>query len=237
MILSFLIGLLILTTSAAKHPLPPGMVQVGENLYADIQEVNILDWVEYQYYSQLGEDSVLTKAFDNGLSRMQIGAHSAPVHQYPMHLLTFEEAQAYCTWRTAFVNKHHYQSRGMKVIFRLPTEAEFKLMLTYEEVAFTKRIKKVKKLVSTAKTEEGFNGLYSQVKRRNNGKGMPKGLKKNRLYGLFSNVAEMSDEKGVAFGMTNDSFNTEGNQMPTITYDGPSKSIGFRCVAEFVYKE
>lgn len=141
---------------------------------------------------------------------------------------------AYCKWRTVFVNEHIYAPYypGVKVNYRLATPSEMKKIVAYEKEAFKKRSAKIRDKISGEEYKEGTFALIPTGKRA---RGRWKGNKKNRIYSLFHNATEMSSVKGVAFGMTNESFDPSGDMMPKVIYDGPSPDVGFRCVAEYLY--
>jgi len=233
MIFLILLNFLSLDIQDAKRPVPPGTVKVSENFYVDRTEVNMFEWTFYETFSRTDKDTALL--FASKVGRLYDSGPLINVQDYPMHQLTYEEALAFCQWRTSVVNRDFHSNKDYKVLYRLPTEDEFELIVAFETEAFKKRVDKVKDQVATSVTDSEVAGYYGYGPYRKGGR-LPKGMAKKRLYGLFSNAAEMSSEKGIAFGMTNLNFDPNGDPLIQTTYDGPSKWVGFRCVAEYVKK-
>ncbi|GAB3237625.1 hypothetical protein GCM10027346_29420 [Hymenobacter seoulensis] len=137
------------STAAPGLPEPPGTVRVAENLFMDEVEVANLHWLEYLYFvrrdstlrvyrSQLPDSNgwkpvVLPEATEAPQSYFR-----APGYRYfPATGITYEQAQAYCRWRSAAVNRSYFQGATFRkqhpelrdfdvtVEYRLPTETEW----------------------------------------------------------------------------------------------------------------
>lgn len=226
----FLVLLTSLFNPDEKIKNPPGTIRIEDNLYVDPIEITNLDWAEYIHFSWL--DSVKDS---NDLTHSPIIALSPENQFLPKVNLRYQEALDYCKWRTDFINKRFYNKSkpGIRIKYRLPTESEIKKLVTYERESFQKRATKIRAKISD---EEDFSRLLP-TRKVVGGNRKLKRLKKNRIYGLFHSAAEMSSVEGVAYGMTNDTFNPSGDLMPKVVYSGPSPNVGFRCVAEFIYEQ
>ncbi|HEX8427614.1 MAG TPA: SUMF1/EgtB/PvdO family nonheme iron enzyme [Hymenobacter sp.] len=132
-------------------PAPPGTVRAAENLFVDEAEVANLHWLEYLHF--IRRDSALT--FYN--TQLPDSTTWRPVptpeqkeapqsyfrqpayYYFPAVGVSYEQALAYCRWRSIMVNRGYFQSAGfrkqhpelrdyeVKVEFRLPTEAEWQV--------------------------------------------------------------------------------------------------------------
>ncbi|WP_426491190.1 formylglycine-generating enzyme family protein [Hymenobacter sp. 102] len=153
-----LLCLLYCTWAEAQYkaralPEPPGCVQVSDSLYMDEAEVVNIHWLEYIhhirqdssnafYRSQIPDSTVW-----NTTVRGTDGHVSDPFtayyfrypgfRYYPLAGVSYEQAVAYCRWRSNMVNAGYFQSaefqrkhpelRNFTVLaeYRLPTEAEW----------------------------------------------------------------------------------------------------------------
>ncbi|WP_088842823.1 formylglycine-generating enzyme family protein [Hymenobacter gelipurpurascens] len=135
-------------------PKPPGTVQVADNLFMDEAEVANIHWLEYlkflaqdsataHYRSQLPDSTVWVA--QSASASQQAGTAARPVsyfryppmYYYPAVGISYEQAAAYCKWRSAMVNQNFFKSkeflkkhpelRGytVEVEYRLPTEQEW----------------------------------------------------------------------------------------------------------------
>ncbi|MBD2715283.1 SUMF1/EgtB/PvdO family nonheme iron enzyme [Microvirga sp. STR05] len=151
---------LVLTGRAAtaqQHvnaPEPPGTIRLAENLFIDESEVANIHWLEYlqrirldsseTYYRSQLPDSTVWKAMAAAPPTAVAGIPTAIIYfrypgfrYYPVVGISYEQAVAYCKWRSAVVNesllqstdfrKKHPELRGydLTVEYRLPTEAEW----------------------------------------------------------------------------------------------------------------
>lgn len=222
----------IFSLFAQEKPLtPPGTIEIGENFYVDQIEISNINWLEYQHFTS--EDTINDKGAVAVISNRGL---DPKYNEFPKVNLSYQEALNYCKWRTDFLNQSLYTVyyKDVKVNFRLPTESEMRKVLAYEEEAFKKRANRIADKIAKRENAEDLFGLIPNGKRV---RGQLKGLRKNRIYSLFHNATEMSSVEGVAYGMTNETFNPSGDLMPKVVYSGPSPNVGFRCVAEFIYEQ
>ena len=144
---------LFYSASAQQVPnrIPPGTVAVGDSLFIDKTEVTNLHWREFLYYVQKDSGKAMywkmlpdtmiwykrnlpspqTSSID-----LAIKYFRKPEYQsFPVVGITYEQAQAYASWRSAVVTQMLNQPgelakmglSGKKVVveYRLPTEAEW----------------------------------------------------------------------------------------------------------------
>ena len=225
MIFSLFLSLFLLSPDSKPPKIPPGTVQIGTNLFADQSEIRERDWSEYYFWRKFKrlDPSLDESLMDPSNIDSTLAQSTTPSSFYPRTSITYGEAKAYCQWRTDFVNTMRYSGTNLKVIYRLPTKEEFELMVEYEREHFLKRSKKIEKKVTE------YGGQLNLVEDYGN--------KKKRIYGLFHNAAEMSNDKGLAYGMSNETFTRFGEPLAEVRYEGSAYWVGFRCVAEFVEKE
>ncbi|SHK89515.1 formylglycine-generating enzyme family protein [Hymenobacter psychrotolerans] len=135
-------------------PEPPGTIRLAENLFIDESEVANIHWLEYlqqvrldsseTYYRSQLPDSTVWKAVAAAPPTAVAGAPTVIMYfrypgfrYFPVVGISYEQAVAYCKWRSAVVNKSvlesadfqkkHPELRGydVSVEYRLPTEAEW----------------------------------------------------------------------------------------------------------------
>lgn len=151
---------------------------------------------------------------------------NCPIIDYPITGITYEQAQAFCRWRTIVTGEN-------KVKYRLPTPEEWKtyaltnghpdsvtnnsekcIIYNYRFnnpcAAYIERGITSPRVLRTAEYFPGHKGLYD----------------------VFGNVAEMTSEKGIAKGGSYMNYAIESHPDSTQYYTATSKLIGFRCIAE-----
>lgn len=194
---------------------PPGTVKIKDH-FVDKTEIQNIHWLEYIYHRGQVLDSVEIQKLLPDSSNFW---YLMPENQYkPIVLITYEQAVAYCEWRSTVVS----DKIGRKIRYRLPTKAEWQNIA--EEIVksdleeIEKEIKETKKMI---KKDSGQHVLV-QIQRP-----------KSRVYNMFSNVSEMTLEKGIAMGSNNyELTNPNNNFTKLIKYSSANAYLGFRCVAE-----
>ncbi len=241
-----------------KKQLPPGTAKVEENLFLDKTEISNFAWLEYRTWlkNRYGENSAeyISSALDTNIWKQKLfynepyakyyHAHAA-YKDYPVVGISYEQALAYCKWRSNRVNELLYiKENKLKlhpdsnyvfpevVRYRLPSKQEWE---KYAAVGLDeKTLKKVNKR---------GHALYNYFKSDTTGLATSADVTapvvsyypdKNGIYKLFVNVAEMVQEKGIAKGGSFIHSIEELNPQKDFMYDASTFYIGFRCVAEFV---
>ncbi|UOQ76617.1 SUMF1/EgtB/PvdO family nonheme iron enzyme [Hymenobacter sp. 5516J-16] len=132
-------------------PEPPGTTRVAENLFMDETEVANIHWLEYLHFlrrdstlalyrSQLPDSTGWQPVVDPEQDQAPQSYFRAPGYRYyPATNISYEQAQAYCRWRSAAVNRAYFQGAEFRkqhpelrdyavtVTYRLPTEQEWQL--------------------------------------------------------------------------------------------------------------
>jgi formylglycine-generating enzyme required for sulfatase activity len=130
---------------------PPGTVWLRDNVFIDETEVTNFSWVEFLYWTKTKNPLSYNKMYPDTVcwSRADVGSaselaslylyHSA-YRNYPAVGISYEQAVAFCNWRSDRVNeflyikekklKHHPDSNYVarapkKVKYRLPSKAEW----------------------------------------------------------------------------------------------------------------
>jgi formylglycine-generating enzyme required for sulfatase activity len=120
----------------SKGVLYPGQVWVSVDKFIDETEITNLNWAEYLYYLRRDSSQTIFNAMrpdDAKLPRPDYFEN--PFFRfYPIVGITYEQAEAYCRWRTTVVNELNrirmtrtgiVPPRKFILEFRLPSEAEW----------------------------------------------------------------------------------------------------------------
>lgn len=166
----------------------------------------------------VSSDSVTTKAQRVRARRLM---------DYPIAGITYEQALAYCAWRTK--NHGEYQRVEGEVVFQLPTPEEYERLLSNRD--------------STNGRCSVFNYNCQPCHKQFNGKRaflrpgseltpvqgyLPDTMK---LYNTRGNAAEMTSTRGVAKGGSYAHPAREASPHAVQHYHKPEAWLGFRCVA------
>lgn len=212
--------LLFLNFKGIDKNVPPGTVQLNDNLFMDKAEVSNMLWAEYLYaiakkygkkspeYKSALPDSIIWssvyKSSFNGTGRYK---------DYPVIGISFEQAQNFCQWRSEAVTiiyHLHKRTKDEKPVYRLPSPQEWEDMY--------------KKDVDKSRSSPEYITVLESVHEVYPSKG------KTDFYCLKDNVSEMTSEKGIAMGANWLHPGLDINK--TISYSSPSNWLGFRCICE-----
>jgi formylglycine-generating enzyme required for sulfatase activity len=208
-----LLALLLLFSNPQTPPV--GTVKVKQ-YYVDQIEVMNIHWIEFLNYKQKELDSVAYQALLPDSANFWYTSRENFLK--PITLITYEQAVAYCAWRSEVVSKNS----GRKVTYRLPTAAEWQEIA--DEILKDDADKTEKELKNIRKKTTRKPEQYA-VHERN--------PKKPAVYDLFSNVSEMTMEKGISMGANNHNLTTSlPDPKQLYTYSSPGSYLGFRCIAE-----
>ncbi|HET6226946.1 MAG TPA: SUMF1/EgtB/PvdO family nonheme iron enzyme [Bacteroidia bacterium] len=262
LILFFTLSLTVLQLSAQKDKVskehkagkkaPPGTLWLKDSIYIDQTEIRNLDYVEFLYWTARNEPEKLKSIqpdtsvwFDVGnfaLSDYYL-RHQA-YRSYPVVGITYEQAVAFCNWRTYIVKEFIKIKKstiekmigGRDFYYRLPTKEEWEyaasagLSANYS-YGFKSIINKdhfpninvaETRILYTENSGDFLDPVYSRY---------PNDF---RLYCMIGNVAEMISEKGIAKGGSYKQTLEESAITNSITYNKPTAFIGFRCVCVVV---
>ncbi len=241
---------------SAKEILPPGCVKVNDSLFVDATEMRNVDYAEFVYWNlyKTGAESeeYLSSLPDTAVwssPLLELYYQHPAYSNYPVVGISYEQAIAYCEWRSDRVNEMLYLKENkipysdidkVKDIpqvfrYRLPTKQE------WEQIAAISYSEKTFKKISSKKNKDLFR--YNFV----NGRGDITQMSDNAditaqvfsywpnalgVYNILGNVAEMTIEKGLAKGGSWIDKSEEVQVETDFTYEKPEQWIGFRCVCE-----
>lgn len=194
---------------------PPGTIKV-KNYYVDKTEILNIHWLEYLHHKGQELDSTeMLKLLPDSAN----GWYAMPADRFkPIVMITYEQAVDYCEWRSSVVSDRI----GKKVIYRLPTMAEWQDIAS--EILETDLKQQERDLKETKERIEKNSGKYLLIDREKT---------KSSVYDLFDNVTEMTQDKGVAMGANNyELTDLKTNITKWVKYDSPNAYLGFRCIAE-----
>ncbi|MGJ8660802.1 MAG: formylglycine-generating enzyme family protein [Bacteroidota bacterium] len=201
---------------------------------------NVLRSRELEIFQKAMYDSTqwVKKFKDSDLRPLQNMQHWHPAYEnYPIVNISQEGAKYYCEWLTSQYNSQK-KRKYKKVIFRLPSEQEWRLAAGYtNENSLTPfpndKIRDEEKNcylanIKTSETTYFEDGGLHTVRVKSyfpNEKG---------LYCVLGNVAEMTDIKGSAIGGSWTNLFEECTFDKRQMYDGPDPRIGFRVLMEVI---
>ncbi len=234
---------------------PPGTVQLKDSLYIDKCEISNTAWREYlsyilivekdedRYQSMLPDTTVWkTQLFNNSVF-IDFYFRHRDYNNYPVVGVSYEQAQAFCEWRTDRVNElleRTPKAPYRKVIYRLPTKKEWELAasgnLDVEKYPYGYESTEFK---SHGKMYNTFNCLYLRIDSTANLRSsvfpvLSSEPNKYGLYNMIGNVSEMVAEKGISKGGHFNLFIEDCKIKNDRIYNYPECWLGFRCVCEIV---
>ncbi|MBC7721993.1 MAG: SUMF1/EgtB/PvdO family nonheme iron enzyme [Pedobacter sp.] len=238
---------------APKLTAPPETVQLKDSLYIDKLEVTNAMWRSFTEswllekeedtatYKKMQPDSAVwySLKFDYE-NYVKSYATSPTFSDYPVVGITYEQAIAFCEWRTERVNEYLEKIRDAKfrsVIYRLPTEAEWELAATgkLDIVKFPYGYERIK-VATKYDTAKMFNCRYKDIDSARNTEQLlvaPSNSGTPNLYGIYNiigNVGEMVSEKGLSKGGFYELAVENCKVKEKFSYKKPNRYLGFRCV-------
>lgn len=238
---------------------PPGTKKIGHNLFFDEAELSNFAWLEYlswiehtsgklsnEYKKALPDTTIWNTELNTNEPYVAFYLRHPAYRNYPVVGISYEQAVAYCKWRTDRVKERFevLKQKDKKGIYpknfeyRLPTEEEWE---SFAKVGYS--LKTLKKLESkyegkiryNFKTEKDGNmGVAGEL---NNNADITAPIlsywpNKYGIYNLIGNVAEMTATKGIAKGGAWVHTEKEVGVEKDFKYTGANKWLGFRCVFE-----
>lgn len=190
------------------------------------------------YNLNLYDSTHWAKKFTNAFNEPMVNNyHWHPAFStYPIVNITYEAAINYCAWLTSQYNSQRKRAYT-QVLFRLPTEEEWKLAATsgnpknnscFENGSVTND---KKCYLANLKVKEGDFFSDGSFYTASIDTYAPN---KYGLYNTIGNVAEMINKKGVALGGSWYHTYEESVFTKTQKYTGPDPGIGFRIVMEVI---
>ena len=231
---------------------PPGTIRLSDSTYMDETEVSNMFYCEYlswlkkndpaNYDAALPDTTVWRDKQNYNEPYVQYYLRHPAYWDYPVVGVSYEQATAYCQWRTARV-KEYTKATGKEkskryalyanVDYRLPTKEEWEGAASggYLDAptGFLKLIagdNKPKVWVRESwvlyAAETNNDDIFKPVK-----SGAPNDL---GFYNMIGNVSEMVMDKGVAKGGSAFNALDECTINKQSAYDRPSARVGFRCI-------
>jgi formylglycine-generating enzyme required for sulfatase activity len=245
LIISF--AALCLSFVKKKPFIPPGTVQINDTLFADETEISNFAWQEYEYWNKAiyGVNSKEHLAtLPDTLVWIEKLAYNEPYvkyyyrhpayKNYPVVGISYEQAVAYCKWRTERVKAFmtlgkKFQYRDFE--YRLPKKTEWEKLAEFSTHVLNNNGKNEKgkyqlNCVNPLPNGDCMNAKYPDVT-------APVKSYSKSLYGLYNmlgNVAEMVNEKGISKGGGWRNNLEECRVGKDAGYTKPTAWLGFRCV-------
>jgi formylglycine-generating enzyme required for sulfatase activity len=251
-ILTLVATIILLSSFSLRKPkkfIPPGTVQITENFFADEVEITNFSWREYENWTKIkyGKFSPehLATLPDTNVWRNKISYNEPyasyyyqhPAYKnYPVVGISYEQAVAYCKWRTEKV-KEFYRFRYKKEIdieYRLPSKQEWEIICCSYPIYMN----------NNGKNEKGFHtfnfadtsysyGKNGQIPKEYPDVTAPVTSYARNMFGIYNtygNVAEMLSEKGICKGGSWKHNFEECRAGKDIPYEKPTAWLGLRCV-------
>ena len=246
----FISILVVSFTIRNKQFIPPGTVQINDTLFADKCEISNFAWHEYELfikakYGSLSKEHIASLP-DTACWREKLAYNEPYVKYYYRHVayreypvvgISYEQAKAYCKWRTERVKtfltiKKDFKNQNFE--YRLPNKAEWE-MLAESSSNF---------LSNNGKNEKGKYNLNcihmidsAGVKKCDyiadaDVTAPVSAYYKNwfGIYNMLGNVSEMVIEEGISKGGSWRN-RIEGCRVgKDLEYNKPTAWLGFRCV-------
>ena len=246
-ILLFVIISLAFNKSNFKKFIPPGTVKINDTLFADETEVSNLSWLEFEYWTctKYGKNSSEYKAVvpDTLVWRNKESFNEPYVHNYYRHKayrnfpvvgITFEQAIAFCKWRTERVKEFYSiaYKKSLKIEYKLPSKEQWEFISNLGSGVFHNKGKNEKGLFSLNCIREDFDTLNTSQSKFNDVTAPVYSYWKNYfgLFNMIGNVAEMIDQKNICKGGSWKHHLNECRVGKDIQYTKSEAWLGFRCV-------
>ncbi|MFY7965730.1 MAG: formylglycine-generating enzyme family protein [Chitinophagaceae bacterium] len=238
-----------------KLKTPPGTVKFNDSLFIDKTEIGNVHWREFEYWlKDVAKDSISSLqnlpdttvwiTYNSSLSPYENYYYRHPAfNYYPVVGVSFEQANAYCKWRSDRVNEifakgpHLNPFPGKKYRYRLPTIAEWENAAEDLDSIMISMKDKRKGIVSLKNLANIYKGDTAiELKNAEVYTAQVDSYKPNKfgIVNMIGNVSEMTTDRGIAKG---------GNFLLPIEkckikseqhYAKPQAWLGFRCVCEIV---
>ncbi|MEI6021653.1 MAG: SUMF1/EgtB/PvdO family nonheme iron enzyme [Bacteroidota bacterium] len=236
-----------------KNFVPPGTIKINDTLYCDETEVSNLSWTEFVYWTKTkygkNSEAYLATLPDKRVwmidsSKVYFPYASsyfslAVYKNYPVVGISYEQAQAFCKWRTERVREYMWISKKYPLInfeYRLPSKAEWELLsnngcgVFNQKNDFTFKYNHQKALVYNINYHANciFNDTVPKIK-----EAMPVDVYQKNYFGLknmIGNVREMVLEKSISKGGGWRDKLEDCRVGKDQHYGMAANDLGFRCV-------
>jgi formylglycine-generating enzyme required for sulfatase activity len=232
-----------------KKFIPPGTVQITETFFADETEISNLSWREYEVWTKTKYGSLSPEHIsclpDTLVWREKLAYNEPYVEyyyrhpaykDYPVVGISYEQALAFCKWRTERVKTFCYirDKKEKNIEYRLPTKEEWEMISNNGVDVFANngRNKKGQVLFNHVRYDEDSMSVAGYMSDNADVTAPVYSYWKNSfgLFCAFGNVAEMISEKGISKGGSWRNRLEECRPGKEITYTKSAAWLGFRCV-------
>lgn len=238
-------------TSLKKRKTPPGTVRINDTLFVDQTEIGNVHWREFLFwtiaidkdtakYESMLLDTTVWHDMNLGWEKYY---HNHPSYNYyPVVGVSYEQAIAYCKWRSDRVNENYKQVPsnnpfpGREYVYNLPSKEEWEIAAAgkLEIAPYPYGLASGVFTIFRRREIRSFNAIYTS--KDSSLKPLSIESFKPNQYGIVNtagNVAEMISKKGIAKG---GSFMHKVEDCKIINeqaYSQPENWLGFRCVCKF----
>ena len=231
-----------------KMFIPPGTVQITESFFADETEVSNFSWCEYEFWvaekygfkskehlSVLPDTLVWRNHNTYNEPYVQYYYRHPSYRNYPVVGISYEQALAFCKWRTERVKEYYYikYKKEIDMEYRLPNNNQWELLCNTGLDVFSNKGKNNKGLLKlNCKREIGDTLTYTTASLKSDVTAPVYSYWKNYfgLFNIIGNVAEMVSEKNISKGGSWNHYLEECRVGKTIAYSKPESWLGFRCI-------
>ncbi|HEY0030522.1 MAG TPA: SUMF1/EgtB/PvdO family nonheme iron enzyme [Bacteroidia bacterium] len=229
--------------------LPPGTLWIKDSIYMDQREIRNLDYLEYTNWLKRYDSANYAKALpDSTVWQDKLFYNEPYVHyyfthpayrDYPLVGVSYEQAVAFCEWRTTRVKDFIRLKKPNNTIeaifgvkdfhYRLPTKEEWEYAAhAGNDLPYGYHSLQARNNTPNFNLKEAAALGYE-----NNDVTIPTSAKRPNAFGMYNmigNLAEMISEKGVCKGGSWKDAISDCEIGDSLLYDKPSSWLGFRCV-------
>jgi len=243
---SLALTLLAFAPSNRKSFVPPGTVRINDSLYMDVTEVSNRAWQEYESWTKqkyganspehvavLPDTLVWRSPQSFNEPYVEYYYRHPAYHDFPVVGVSYEQAVAYCQWRTARVKEAMaaHKKPALKLEYRLPSKAEWERCCGNGDLIFSNNGVNAKQVPlcnvrrpanSQSNPHPPYPDVTCPVKM------YP--LSAFKLCNMIGNVAEMLNTKGISKGGSWQNTLDQCRPEKDIAYTQAESWLGFRCV-------
>ena len=221
-----------------KKIIPPGTIQITETFFVDETEISNFSWLEYEwwtksFYGANSEEHLAT--LPDTLVWSLKDTYNEPYvkyyyrykayRDYPVVGISYEQALAFCKWRTERVKQFYYlaHKKNLNIEYRLPKKEEWEMCSFPIGNNFNQQGRNEKPTLNYLGNDSDTLGKASIMIDNADVAASVKSYSKNLfgLYNCFGNVAEMISEKGISKGGSWRNTLEECRPGKDIAYDKP----------------
>jgi formylglycine-generating enzyme required for sulfatase activity len=230
----------------SKSYVPPGTVEIASNMFIDETEITNMNWREYMYWMErtygksseqyigtIPDSSVWTKEY-----KTLYFSHPA-YGDYPIVGVSWKQAKAFCDWRSERVMERVTINKEMKPNKNYPTKVTYRLPSSeeWERIANAGYTEKIEKKLKTKYKGASTANFHSPSQDAANTTAPVYQYWPNKYgtYNMLGNVAEMTNEEGVAKGGSWKQLQEDVSVNKNFKYERSSNWVGFRCMCEVTF--